>query len=182
MTKHSFIIPLLLLASSSVLAQVCDPSNATGQCGFRDANGNLVRSAGEVYSSYQQQNRTTYTPPPPPITVMLPDRFGALGEAHKRAKLYPVSNLSSRAEAGREAMRLCREDGNTDCKIIYRVKNGCFAAAEGMMKNGMFRLHFGFDSTPSIAETKAMDVCVSAGMKDCMLAQKAECSIARPPR
>ena len=62
MVKHSFIIPLLLLASSSVLAQVCDPSNATGQCGFRDANGNLVRSAGEVYSSYQQQNRTTYTP------------------------------------------------------------------------------------------------------------------------
>ena len=41
MVKHSFIIPLLLLASSSVLAQVCDPSNATGQCGFRDANGNL---------------------------------------------------------------------------------------------------------------------------------------------
>ena len=80
-------------------------------------------------------------------------------------------------------MRLCRNDGNTDCKIIYRVKNGCFAAADGMTKNGMFRLHFGFDTTsPSMAETQAMDVCVSAGMEDCRLAQKAECSIARPPR
>ena len=63
MAKHNLMFLLLLFASSSVLAQVCDPSNATGQCGFRDANGNLVRSAGEVYSSYQQQNRTTYTPP-----------------------------------------------------------------------------------------------------------------------
>ena len=112
---------------------------------------------------------------------MLPDMFGALGEAHKRAKLYPASNLSSREEAGREAMRLCRNDGNTDCKIIYRIKNGCFAAAEGMMKNGMFLLHFGVDTSPSMAETKAMDLCASAA-KDCMLAQKAECSIARPPR
>ena len=113
---------------------------------------------------------------------MLPDRFGALAEAHKRAKLYPASNLSSREEAGREAMRLCRNDGNTDCKIIYRIKNGCFAAADGMMENGMFLLHFGADTSPSMTEAQAMDVCVSAGMKDCRLAQKAECSIARPPR
>ena len=105
-----------------------------------------------------------------------------LAEAHKRAKLYSASDFSSREEAGREAMRLCRNNGNTDCKIIYRVKNGCFAAAEGMTKNGMFRLHFGADTSPSMAETQAMDLCVSAGMKDCMLAQKAECSIARPPR
>ena len=112
---------------------------------------------------------------------MLPDRFGALAEAHKRVKLYPASDLSSREEAGREAMRLCRNDGNTDCKIIYRIENGCFATAVGMMKNGMFKLHFGVDTFPSMAETKAMDLCVSSGMKDCMLAQKAECSIARPP-
>ena len=114
--------------------------------------------------------------------MRLPYRFGALAEAHKRAKLYSASDFSSREEAGREAMRLCRNDGNTDCKIIYRIENGCYAAAEGMTKNGMFRLHFGVDTFPSMAETKAMDVCVSAGMKDCMLAQKAECSIARPPR
>ena len=134
-----------------------------------------------LISNNTEQPIIRHRHPPPPRIVMLPDRFGALGEAHKRAKLYPVSNLSSRAEAGREAMRLCREDGNTDCKIIYRIKNGCFAAAEGMMKNGMFLLHFGVDTSPSMAETKAMDLCASAA-KDCMLAQKAECSIARPPR
>ena len=134
-----------------------------------------------LISNNTEQPIIRHRPPPPPRIVMLPGRFGALGEAHKRAKLYPVSNLSSRAEAGREAMRLCREDGNTDCKIIYRIKNGCFAAAEGMMKNGMFLLHFGVDTSPSMAETKAMDLCASAA-KDCMLAQKAECSIARPPR
>ena len=64
MVKRGFTILFFLFASSGILAQVCDPSNATGQCGFRDANGNLVRSAEEVYSSYQQQNRTTYTPLP----------------------------------------------------------------------------------------------------------------------
>ena len=172
MVKRSFMVSLLLFASSSAFS--CYDPAGSGQCG---PNGIGPRnpsaySGGAVYSP---------PPPPHPKIVMLPDRFGALGEAHKRAKLYPVSNLSSRAEAGREAMRLCREDGNTDCKIIYRIKNGCFAAAEGMMKNGMFLLHFGVDTSPSMAETKAMDLCASAA-KDCMLAQKAECSIARPPR
>ena len=181
MTKHSFIVSLFLLATSNALA--CNPAQGTGQCGFYDATGRWVATRAEYDASFQQQGGTVYNPPPPPpITVMLPDRFGALGFTQKGNRGYPASNLSSREEAGREAMRLCRNDGNTDCKIIYRVKNGCFAAADGMMKNGMFRLHFGFDSTPSIAETKAMDVCVSAGMKDCRLAQKAECSIARPPR
>ena len=169
MTKHSFIIPLLLLASPCAFS--CYDPAGSGRCG---PNGIGPRNP----SAYG--GGTVYTPPPPRI-VMLPDRFGALGEAHKRAKLYPASNLSSREEAGREAMRLCRNDGNTDCKIIYRIKNGCFAAAEGMMKNGMFLLHFGVDTSPSMAETKAMDLCASAA-KDCMLAQKAECSIARPPR
>ena len=65
MVKRRFIILSCLFASSAVLAQVCDPSNATGQCGFRDANGNLVRSAEEVYSSYQQQGGAPYTPPLP---------------------------------------------------------------------------------------------------------------------
>ena len=65
MVKRNLMFSLLLFASSSVLAQVCDPSNATGQCGFRDANGNLVRSAEEVYSSYQQQGGAPYTPPSP---------------------------------------------------------------------------------------------------------------------
>ena len=65
MVKRSFTILFYLLVNSVALAQVCDPSNATGQCGFRDANGNLVRSPEEVYSSYQQQGRTAYNPPPP---------------------------------------------------------------------------------------------------------------------
>ena len=64
MVKRGFTILFFLFASSGILAQVCDPSNATGQCGFRDANGNLVRSPEEVYSSYQQQGRATYNPPP----------------------------------------------------------------------------------------------------------------------
>ena len=121
-------------------------------------------------------------PSPPPITVMLPDRFGALGFTKKRNRGYPASNLASRAEADKEALRLCRNDGNTDCKITYRIENGCYAIADGMMKNGMFKLHFGVARTPFMAETNAMDLCVSSGMKDCILAQKAECSIAEPPR
>ena len=179
MVKHSFIIPLLLLASPCAFS--CYDPAGSGRCG---PNGIGPRNPSG-YNNSVGNNGGYYDPsriPPPPITVMLPDRFGALAEAHKRVKLYPASDLSSREEAGREAMRLCRNDGNTDCKIIYRIENGCFAAAVGMMKNGMFKLHFGVDTFPSMAETKAMDLCVSSGMKDCTLAQKAVCSIARPPR
>ena len=68
-------VSLFLLFSTAGAQQVCDPAQATGQCGFLDANGNLVNTPEEVYASYQRPYNNTYVepepmyiPPPPPPT------------------------------------------------------------------------------------------------------------------
>jgi len=76
MSKQSkILILMLLLLSTTSRAQVdCNPAQGTGQCGFLDANGNVVNTAEEAYASYQQPYNNTYAepapvyrqPPPPP--------------------------------------------------------------------------------------------------------------------
>ncbi len=76
MSKQSkILILMLLLLSTTSRAQVdCNPAQGTGQCGFLDANGNVVNTAAEAYASYQQPYNNTYVepapvyrqPPPPP--------------------------------------------------------------------------------------------------------------------
>ena len=74
MTKQATILTMLFLLSATSSAQVCNPAQGTGQCGFLDANGNLVNTAAEAYASYQQPSPNTYVepapyiPPPPPPT------------------------------------------------------------------------------------------------------------------
>ena len=74
MSKQTTILTLLLILSTTSSAQVCDPAQGTGQCGFLDANGNVVSTAAEAYASYQQPYNTyvepepMYIPPPPPPT------------------------------------------------------------------------------------------------------------------
>ena len=75
MTKQTTILTLLLILSTTSSAQVCDPAQGTGQCGFLDANGNVVSTPAEVYDSYRQRSTNTYVepapvyrPPPPPPT------------------------------------------------------------------------------------------------------------------
>ena len=79
MTKQTTILTLLLILSTTSSAQVCNPAQGTGQCGFLDANGNLVNTPAEAYASYQQPSPQVYyesgseylcpdfrcTPPPP---------------------------------------------------------------------------------------------------------------------
>ena len=71
--------PLFLLFSTAGAQQVCNPAQGTGQCGFLDANGNVVSTPAEAYASYQQPSPQVYyesgseylcpdfrcTPPPP---------------------------------------------------------------------------------------------------------------------
>ena len=75
MTKQTTILTLMLvLASPAGAQQTCNPAQGTGQCGFLDANGNVVSTAAEAYASYQQPYNTyvepapVYRPPPPPPT------------------------------------------------------------------------------------------------------------------
>ena len=66
MTQHATILTMLFLLSSTSSAQVgCNPAQGTGQCGFLDANGNVVNTAAEAYASYQQPSPNTYVEPAP---------------------------------------------------------------------------------------------------------------------
>ena len=74
MTKQTTILTLLLILSTTSSAQVCDPAQGTGQCGFLGAGGVIYNSTAEAYASYQQPYNNTYVepapvyrqPPPPP--------------------------------------------------------------------------------------------------------------------
>ena len=74
MTKQTTILTLLLILSTTSSAQVCDPAQGTGQCGFLGAGGVIYNSTAEAYASYQQPYNTyvepepMYIPPPPPPT------------------------------------------------------------------------------------------------------------------
>ena len=174
MVKHNLMFSLLLFASSSVLAQVCDPSNATGQCGFRDANGNLVRSPEEVYSSYQQQGRTAYSPSP--RIVKRPDSFAALAQATS-GRTFSVTHMHSITEANNSVIRKCEQSTGEKCIVAHSFQNGCMSAASGMLKNGRYRLFPASAPTGGEAEVKAMAACTAAGLYDCILTfEVPECS------
>ena len=179
MVKRSFTILFYLLVNSVALAQVCDPSNATGQCGFRDANGNLVRSPEEVYSSYQQQGRTTYNPPPPPIIVKLPDRFGAIA-MNSSATFASSYNMSSKKEARQKALRECQYGQKQPCKIFTEYANGCVSFVQGR-KGKLSTLIAEGSPERGYAYSKAMSKCF-ANHDTCTALIEEECSIAEPPR
>ena len=181
MVQRSLVVSLLLFASSSVLAQVCDPSNATGQCGFRDANGNLVRSPEEVYSSYQQQGRTAYNPPLPPRIVMLPDRFGAVAVAINNHGFSSVYNMNSKREAKEKVLQLCKKENASPCKIYLEYSNGCISMASGKDQLNHYYPVYSFSRQQGQAKIDVMEQC-SAQYSDCGIAIEEECSIARPPR
>ena len=177
MVQRNFVF--LLLASSGVLAQVCDPSNATGQCGFRDANGNLVRSPEEVYSSYQQQGKTTYNPPPPRI-VMLPDKFGAV--AVNQTTFASTYNMSSKKEARQKALRECQYGQKQPCVIYSEYANGCISLVNGSNdKDTRGNFFASVSATRGQAYYDVMNKC-SAKYSNCQVVIQEECSIATPPR
>ena len=74
MTKQTTILTLLLILSTTSSAQVCNPAQGTGECGYLGANG-IYNSQAEAYASYQQPSpqvyyepSPVYRPPPPPPT------------------------------------------------------------------------------------------------------------------
>ena len=179
MVQRSFVVSLLLFASSSVLAQVCDPSNATGQCGFRDANGNLVRSPEEVYSSYQHQGRTTYNPPPPPRIVMLPDSWGAI--AVNSTTFASTYNMSSKKEARQKALKDCQYRQKEPCVIYGDYANRCVSLVQGWDKN---RRQSYFVLAQSTGRGQigrgALNKC-AAQYNDCRFVIEEECSLPQIP-
>lgn len=177
MVQRSLVVSLLLLTSSNALA--CNPAQGTGQCGYQGYGG-IYSSYGEAQDSYKQQYGTTYNPPspPPPITVMLPDRFGAIviGET-TFASTY---NMNSKREARQKALRECQPEKKQPCRIFTEYRNSCVSLAQGRDKKRGY-LVAEFADKRGQASRKAMDKC-SAQYDNCSIIIEEECSIAEPPR
>ena len=168
MVKHSFIIPLLLLASPCAFS--CYDPAGSGRCG---PNGIGPRNpsaygGGTVYNS----------PPPPPITVMLPDRFGAI--AANSTTFASTYNMSSKKEARQKALQDCQYGQKQPCEILTEYANGCVSFVLG--RKGKLG-NFMSDVSPKrgYAYYNVMSKCF-ANHDTCTALIKEECSIAEPPR
>ena len=167
MTKHSFIIPLLLLASPCAFS--CYDPAGSGQCG---PNGIGPRNP----SAYG--GGTVYTPPPPPRIVMLPDRFGAI--AANSTTFASTYNMSSKKEARQKALQDCQYGQKQPCEVLTEYANGCVSFVLG--RKGKLG-NFMSDVSPKrgYAYYNVMSKCF-ANHDTCTALIKEECSIAEPPR
>ena len=179
MTKHSFIVSLFLLATSNALA--CNPAQGTGQCGYQGYGG-IYSSYGEAQDSYKQQYGTAYNPPPsPPITVILPDRFGAVARAINNHGFSSVYNMNSKQEARRKVLQDCKKGNASPCKIYLEYSNGCISMASGKDRFNRYYPVYSFSRQQGQTQRDVMEKC-SAQYSDCGIAIEEECSIVRPPR
>jgi hypothetical protein len=71
-----------------------------------------------------------------------------------------VTGASSRAEAGRDAMKECRKQGNKNCKVAVRFDT-CGAYASSRKNSGI-----GYGKSVDVARTMAMNEC---GTKACKI-------------
>ena len=167
MVKRSFMVSLLLFASSSAFS--CYDPAGSGQCG---PNGIGPRnpsaySGGAVYSP----------PPPPPRIVKLPDRFGAI--AVNSTTFASTYNMSSKKEARQKALQDCQYGQKQPCKILTEYANGCVSFVQGW--KGKLST-FMSDGSPErgYAYYNVMSKCF-ANHDTCTVLIKEECSIAEPP-
>ena len=117
-------------------------------------------------------------PPPPPITVILPDRFGAV--AVNQTTFAYTYNMSSKKEARQKALQDCQYGQKQPCRIFTEYRNSCVSLAQGRDKRSGY-LVAEFADNRGQASRKAMDKC-SAQYGNCSIIIEEECSIAEPPR
>ena len=173
MVKRSFMVSLLLFASSSAFS--CYDPAGSGQCG---PNGIGPRNpsaygGGAVYSPP--------LPPPPPITVILPDRFGAVARAINNHGFSSVYNMNSKREAKEKVLQLCKKENASPCKIYLEYGNGCISMASGKGPFNRYYPVYSFSRQQGQTQRDVMEKC-SAQYSDCGIAIEEECSIVRPPR
>lgn len=119
------------------------------------------------------------TPPPKKIIyhdVKVPSKFGAIAINEKAGAVAASSNMSSIAEAKREAIRLCESDGRyAPCRDNGWVRNGCIAAASGK-KSSKFQLFNGIGERGE-AERLAINLCNKAKASECQIIVPETCSL-----
>ena len=191
MTKQTTILTLLLILSTTSSAQVCDPTQATGQCGFVDANGNLVNTPEEVYSSYQRPYNNTYVepapvyrppPPPPPPEPIRESRYGALaiypnldGLWDSQKMFASVHGIHSKESARKKALQECKRKSGHSCQV-FDYADQCLSVTTGLNSEGL-KLYSAVSPQPGQAPLDAMQQCLAAQAKECEYVVQEECSL-----
>ena len=116
------------------------------------------------------------TPPPPPITVILPDRFGAVARAINNHGFSSVYNMNSKQEARRKVLQLCTIENASPCKIYLEYGNGCISMASGKGPFNRYYPVYSFSRQQGQTQRDVMEKC-SAQYSDCGIAIEEECSI-----
>ena len=110
------------------------------------------------------------------IDIKVPPLFGALALSRQAAHIAGSINQDSLEMAKKKAIEQCQKGSrNTPCKVIKWVKNGCFAAAHGRIKDKYVLTTGGGD--PGEAEENALRNCMKEGAKECSILQSEACSI-----
>ena len=190
MTKQTTILTLLLILSTTSSAQVCNPAQGTGQCGFLDANGNLVNTPAEAYASYQQPYNTYVEPepmyipppPPPPPEPIRESRYGALaiypnldGLWDSQKMFASVHGIHSKESARKKALQECKRKSGHSCQV-FDYADQCLSVTTGLNSEGL-KIYSAVSPQPGQAPLDAMQQCIAAQGKDCEFVVQEECSL-----
>ena len=192
MSKQSkILILILLLLSTTSRAQVdCNPAQGTGQCGFLDANGNVVNTAAEAYASYQQPYNTYVEPapvyrpppPPPPPEPIRESRYGALaiypnldGLWDSQKMFASVHGIHSKESARKKALQECKRKSGHSCQV-FDYADQCLSVTTGLNSEGL-KIYSAVSPQPGQAPLDAMQQCLAAQPKECEYVVQEECSL-----
>ena len=191
MTKQTTILTLLLILSTTSSAQVCDPAQGTGQCGFLGAGGVIYNSTAEAYASYQQPYNTyvepepMYIPPPPPPPPPEPireSRYGALaiypnldGLWDSQKMFASVHGIHSKESARKKALQECKRKSGHSCQV-FDYADQCLSVTTGLNSEGL-KIYSAVSPQPGQAPLDAMQQCLAAQAKECEYVVQEECSL-----
>ena len=191
MTKQTTILTLLLILSTTSSAQVCDPAQGTGQCGFLGAGGVIYNPTAEAYASYQQPYNTyvepepMYIPPPPPPPPPEPireSRYGALaiypnldGLWDSQKMFASVHGIHSKESARKKALQECKRKSGHSCQV-FDYADQCLSVTTGLNSEGL-KIYSAVSPQPGQAPLDAMQQCLAAQAKECEYVVQEECSL-----